>query len=145
VDVLNGTFIEEISELLFSATTTGAKGKTIFEVDNTMEILAENIEKNFNDVPTFLKFMRVSMSQSMIRRLGKHSTNKTAWSKVEDFIQDLLQKNTALTLETTQMVIDHEQTYMSREEKLHTSTTLVTSTSTDVEIEILVIFDGRVY
>ena len=65
VDVLNGTFIEEISELLLSATTTGAKGKTIFEVDNAMEILAENIEKNFNDVPTFLKFMRASMRQVM--------------------------------------------------------------------------------
>ena len=25
-----------------------------------MEILAENIDKNFNDVPTFLRFMRVS-------------------------------------------------------------------------------------
>ena len=137
VDVLNGTFIEEISELLLSATTTGAKGKTIFEVDNAMEILAENIEKNFNDVPTFLKFMRASMRQAMIRRLAKHSTNKAAWSKAEDFIQDLLQTNTALTLETTQMAIDRAQTYMSREEKLHTSTTLVASTSTDAEIEIL--------
>jgi hypothetical protein len=58
VDVLNDTFIEEISELLLSATTTSATGKSVFEVDNAMEILAENIEKNFNDVPTFLKFMR---------------------------------------------------------------------------------------
>ena len=73
-----------------------------------MEILAENIEKNFNDVP-----------------------------KAVDFIQDLLQKNTALTLENTQMTIDRAQTYMSREEKLHTSTTLVASSSTDTEIEIL--------
>ncbi len=64
----------------------------------------------------------------MIRRLAKHSTNKPAWSKAEDFIQDLLQKNTALTLENTQMVIDRTQTYMSHEEKLHTSTTLVAST-----------------
>jgi hypothetical protein len=63
-----------------------------------------------------------------------HSTNKTAWSKDEDFIQDLLQKNTALTLENTQMVIDRAQTYMSHEKKLHTSTTLVTSTSADMWI-----------
>ncbi len=35
------------------------------------------------------------------------------------------------------MAIDHTQTYMSREEKLHTSTTLVASTSVDSEIEIL--------
>ncbi len=73
----------------------------------------------------------------MIRRLKKLSTNKAAWNKAEDFIQDLLQKNTALTLETTQMAIDRAQTYMSREEKLHTSTTLVASTSMDAEIEIL--------
>jgi hypothetical protein len=37
----------------------------------------------------------------------------------------------------TQMTIDRAQTYMSREEKLHTSTTLVASTSADSEIEIL--------
>jgi hypothetical protein len=137
VDVLNGTFIEEVSELLFSATTTSTKGKTIFEVDNAMEILAENIQKNFNNVPTFLKFMRPSMRQVMIRHLIKHSTNKPTWSKVEDFIQDLLQKNTALTLENTQMVIDRAQTYMCHEVKLHTSTTIVASTSVDSEIEIL--------
>jgi hypothetical protein len=102
-----------------------------------MEILAEKIEKNFNDVPTFLKFMRGSMRQDMIRRLAKHSTNTPDWSKDEDFIQDLLQKNTVLTLENTHMTIDHAQTYRSREEKLHTSTTLVVSTSVDSEIEIL--------
>jgi hypothetical protein len=96
------------------------------------KILSENIEKNFNDVvPTFLKFMRAIMRQTMIRHLAKHSTNKSAWSKAEDFIQDLLEKNTVLTLENTQMSIDRAQTYMSREEKLHTSTTFVTSTSAD--------------
>ncbi len=66
-----------------------------------MEILAENLEKNFNDVPTFLKFMRAIMRQTMIRRLAKHSTNEPTWSKTEDFIQDLLKKNTVLTLENT--------------------------------------------
>ncbi len=35
------------------------------------------------------------------------------------------------------MTIDHTQTYLSHEEKLHTSTTLVVSTSVDSEIEIL--------
>ena len=78
------------------------------------------------------------MRQAMIPRLAKHSTSKPAWSKAEDFIQYLLQKNTALNLENTQMDIDRAQTYMSREDKLHTSTTLVASTSTDTtEIEIL--------
>jgi hypothetical protein len=50
VDVLNGTFIEEIADLLQSATAPGGKGKTIFEVD-AIEELAENIQRNFTDVP----------------------------------------------------------------------------------------------
>jgi hypothetical protein len=47
VDVLNGTFIEEISELLLSATISSAKGKTIFEVDNDMEILGRKHREEF--------------------------------------------------------------------------------------------------
>ena len=60
VDVLNGTFIEEIVDLLESATAPGVKGKSIFEVDHVIEELAENIQKNFTDVPTFMKSLRAS-------------------------------------------------------------------------------------
>ncbi len=47
VDVLNGTFIEEIADLLESATAPDGKEKSIFEVDHTIEELAKNIEKKF--------------------------------------------------------------------------------------------------
>ena len=45
--VLNGMFIEEIPELLESATAPDGKGKSVFEVDHTMKELAENTQKNF--------------------------------------------------------------------------------------------------
>jgi hypothetical protein len=45
--VLSGTFIEEIPDLLESATAPDDKGKSVFEVDHTMKELAENTQKNF--------------------------------------------------------------------------------------------------
>jgi hypothetical protein len=65
VDMINGTFIDEISELLQSSNASNAKGKSIFAVDHTRETLAGNIEKNFNDVSTFLKFLRASVRHVM--------------------------------------------------------------------------------
>ncbi len=68
----------------------------------------------------------------MIRRLAKYSKDKTVWIKAEDYIQDLLLKNTTLTLENTQLVIDRAQTFLSREDrvdKIQTSKVLVTSTT----------------
>ena len=137
VDVLNGTFIEEIADLLESATAPGGKGKSIFEVDHAIEELAENIQKNFTDVPTFMKSLRASARQAMIRRLAKYSKDKAAWIKTEDFIQDLLQKNTALTLENTQQAIDRAQTFLSREDrvdKIQTPKALVASTTVSPDI-----------
>ena len=79
VDVLNGTFIKEIADLLESATAPGDKGKSNFEVDHTIEELSENIQKNFTDVPTFMKSLRASARQTMIRRLAKYSKDKSVW------------------------------------------------------------------
>jgi hypothetical protein len=137
VDVLNGTFIEEIVDLLESVTVPGGKGKSIFEVDHVIEELTENIQKNFTDVPTFMKSLRTSGRESMIRHLAKYSKDKTVWIKAEDFIQDLLQKNTALTLENTQLAIDRAQTFLSREDRvdeIQTLNSLVVSTTDPPDI-----------
>jgi len=52
----------------------------------------------------------------MIRRLPYNSKDKAACAKAEDYIQgylqDLLQKHTALTLENTRMSIDRAHTYV---------------------------------
>jgi hypothetical protein len=66
-----------LSNSLAPAKASNAKGKSIFEVDNVqnaMETLTEHIEKNFNNDPTLLKFLRTSMRQAMARdkrRLAK--------------------------------------------------------------------------
>ena len=158
VDFFNGTFIEEITDLLESTlprltfwnqhypgwrrdywpfginTTPGDKGKSIFEVDHTIELLDANIQKNLTDVPTFMKSLRTSSSQVMIRHLAKYSKDK---DKEEDFIQHLLQKNVILTLENTQLAIDRTQTFLSREDrvdKIQTPKALVTSTTAPPDI-----------
>jgi hypothetical protein len=98
VDVLNGMFIVEITDLLESATAPAGKGKSIFQVDHVIEEFTENIQNNFTHVPTVMKSLRTSARQAMTRRLAKYSKDKTTWIKSEDFIQDLLEKNTTLTL-----------------------------------------------
>ena len=55
-----------------------------------METLAEHIEKNFNNDPTLLKFLRTSMRQAMTRdkrRLSKNSKDKAAWVKAKGYFQ----------------------------------------------------------
>ncbi len=137
MDVLNGTFIGEIADLLESATAPDDKGKAIFEIDHVIEELAENIQKNFTDIPIFMKSLRASARQVMIRRLAKYSKDKAVWIQGEDFIQELLQKNIALTVENTQLTIDRAQTFLSREDrvnKIQTSKDLVVSTTSPPDI-----------
>jgi hypothetical protein len=84
----------------------------------------------------------------MIRRLAKYSKDKTPWIKSEDFIQDLLQKNTSLTLENTHLSIDRPQTFLSREDrvdKIQTPKVLVVSTTVPPDImQQLVVLQSKV-
>ena len=96
-----------------------AKGKTIFKVWQRHGDPDRKRPEEFQRRSHFPKLHE-----------GKHETNHHPSSKVEDFIQHLLQKNTDHTLENSQMSIDHTQTCMSCEDKLHTSATLVTMTGT---------------
>ena len=89
-----------------------------------------------------MKSLRASARQAMIRRLAKHSKDKAAWIKAEDFVlcnswTELLQKKIALTVENTQLAIDRAQTFLSRKDrvdKIQTSKALVVSTTAPPDI-----------
>ena len=53
-----------------------------------MDELAENIQQNFTDVPTFLRFVHASKRQVILRRLEKHSKDKAVWIKAQKDLAD---------------------------------------------------------
>ncbi len=64
-DVLNGTFVEEMSDLLGSATS--GKGLTMYEVDTNFEMMVEMIVKSYPQSVTLMSYMHVSLCQTYIK------------------------------------------------------------------------------
>ena len=65
-DVLNGTFVEEMSDLLGSATS--GKGLTIYEVDTNFEMMVEMIVKSYADYIMYSTFLTVSSGSVLFSR-----------------------------------------------------------------------------
>jgi hypothetical protein len=74
-DVLNGTFVEEMTDLLGSPTS--GKGLAIYEVDTNFEMMAEMIVKSYPDSVTLMSYMRTSLRQAYSKRLSKTSKDKS--------------------------------------------------------------------
>ena len=106
-DALNGTFVEEIVDLLGSSTS--GKGVTIYEVNTNVEMMAEKIVKSYPSSVTLMSYIRASLRQTYIKKLDKTSKDEAVWKKTEETFQDLLQKNMVLTLENTQVVFEETQ------------------------------------
>ena len=65
-DVLNGTFVEEMSDLLGSATS--GEGLTIYEVDTNFEMMVEMIVKSYADYIMYSTFLTVSSGSVLFSR-----------------------------------------------------------------------------
>ena len=99
-DMINGKFVEDLSNLLHEVTTSG-KTHTFYDVDAKLTTMTLNIIQNFKDVPTFMNLFQASARQSMIKRLAVNGVDKDACRKGEDYISSVLHEDTMLTLENT--------------------------------------------
>jgi hypothetical protein len=66
-EVVNDTFIEDMSTLLWSC-TKGKNLKTFFEIDKEFENMMTVMKSNFVTVDSFDSSMRVSLRQTLIDR-----------------------------------------------------------------------------
>jgi hypothetical protein len=63
IDVFNGAFMEDLSELLNSATGDQRHRKTFYEIDTEFEKTTASLLKNFNSMASLMPFLRASLRQ----------------------------------------------------------------------------------
>ena len=120
-ELVNGTFIEDLSTLL-SSCTDGKHRKTFFEIDKEFESMTAVVKSNFVTVDSFLLSMRASLRQALIRKLAHvKSPDQAAWMKAEDYIAGLLNDDQMLTIETTDHAIKIFENCASRAIEPNTS------------------------
>ena len=135
-ELVNGTFIEDLSTLL-SSCTDGKHRKTFFEIDKEFESMTAFVKSNFVTVDSFLLSMRASLRQALIRKLAHvKSPDQAAWMKAEDYIAGLLNDDQMLTIETTDHAIKIFENCASRTIEPNT-TVLLAGASNDDTAEVM--------
>jgi hypothetical protein len=61
--VINGAFMEDLSELLNSATGDQRRRKTFYEIDTEFEKMTASLLKNLNSMASLMPFLRVCVRQ----------------------------------------------------------------------------------
>ncbi len=89
-DIINGAFMEDLSELLNSATGGQRRRKTFYEIDTEFEKMTASLLKNFNSMASLMPFLRASLRQTMIRKLASVGKNKDGWKKADEHLTTLI-------------------------------------------------------
>jgi hypothetical protein len=134
-ELVNGTFIEDLSTLI-SSCTDGKHRKTFFEIDKEFESMMTVVKSNFVTVDSFLLSMRASLRQALIRKLAHvKSPDQAAWMKAEDYIAGLLNDDQMLTIETTDHAIKIFENCASR--AIEPNTVSLADASNDDTAEVM--------
>ena len=75
-DMINGAFMEDLSELLNAATGDQRRRKSFYEIDTEFEKMTASLLKNFNSMTSLMPFLRASLRQTMIRKLATVGKDK---------------------------------------------------------------------
>ena len=67
--MINGAFMEDLSELLNSATGDQRRRMSFYEIDTEFEKMTASLQKNFSSMASLMPFLRASLRQTMMRRL----------------------------------------------------------------------------
>jgi hypothetical protein len=62
--MVNGAFMEDLSELLNSATGDQRRRKSFYEIDTEFEKMTASLLKNFNSMASLMSFLRESTSDN---------------------------------------------------------------------------------
>jgi hypothetical protein len=65
--MINGAFMEDLSELLNSATGDERRRRTFYEIDTKFEKMRSSLLKNIDSMQSLMPFLRASLRQTMIR------------------------------------------------------------------------------
>jgi hypothetical protein len=94
-DMINSTFMEDLPELLNSATGDQRRRKTFYEIDTEFEKMTASLLKNFNSMASLMPFLRASLPQTMIRKLASVGKDKDGWKKADEHLTTLMDQSRA--------------------------------------------------
>ena len=91
--------------------------RTIYQADQDFERFGKTLTANFKDTATLWDFPRASLRQCHIRKLAHVGKDKTAWAKAEEYLTNLMDSDTMLTLANTDDAIKRAENYIQRQDK----------------------------
>ena len=104
-EMINGGFMDDLAELLSSATGDQRKRKTYYEIDAEFEKILDRLLKNFTTLKSAAPFLRVNLRQTTISKLSKVGKDKEAWKRANDYLTELLGDDHMLTLAETDIAV----------------------------------------
>ena len=115
-EMIQGTFVQEIADIINNvARVPQEKRITIYQADESAVKYGELLVTHFGDTKTMWDFFRASLRQYHIRQLSKVGKEKEAWRKADEYLTELLESDTLLTLDHTDEAIKRAEGYMQRE------------------------------
>jgi hypothetical protein len=115
-DMLTGTMMEELANIITCVTGDARHRRTIYESDQDFVRFGKTLIANFKDTATLWEFLRSSLRQCHIHKLSKVGKDKAAWAKADEYLTNLMDSDTVLTLENTDEAIKRAQNYMLRQD-----------------------------
>jgi hypothetical protein len=75
-DMLTGTMMEELANIITCVTGDARHRRTIYEADQDFERFGKTLIANFKDIATLWEFLRASLRQCHIHKLSKVGKDK---------------------------------------------------------------------
>ena len=108
--------MEELVTIITCVTGDAHHRRTIYEADQDFERFGKTLIANFKDTATLWEFLRASLRQCHIHKLSKVGKDKAAWAKADEYLTNIMDSDTVLTLENTDEAIKRAQNYMQRQD-----------------------------
>ena len=115
-DMLSGRMMEELGAVIDCVTGDARQRRTIYEADQEFERFGKTLTANFKDTATLWEFLRASLRQCHINKLSKVGKDRAAWAKADEYLTNLMDSDTMLTLENTDAAIKRAENYLQRQD-----------------------------
>jgi hypothetical protein len=116
MDMPTGTMMEELANIITCVTGDARQRRTIYEADQDFSRFGKTLIANFKGTATLWAFLRASLRQCHIHKISKVGKDKAACAKSDEYLTNLMDSDTMLTLENTNDAIKRAENYMQRQD-----------------------------
>ena len=108
--------MEELANVITCVTGDARQHRTIYEADQDFERFSKTLIANFKDTSTLWVFLCASLIQCHIHKVSKVGKDKAALAKPDEYLTNLMDSDTMLTLENTNYAIKQAENYIHRQD-----------------------------